>query len=80
MLYLLAEAAPAAVKIVGRNFPPKRILRDVAFIKKYLDLLAAGALNGANYTAEGRRLHREFYGRDCSTEECYYFEPRKARG
>jgi hypothetical protein len=79
MLYLLAEAAPAAVKIVGRNFPPKRILRDVAFVRKYLDLLAAGALNGANYTAEGRRLHREFYGRDCSAEECYYFEPRKAR-
>lgn len=69
-LYRLKEMKIDSLKIVGRDNPTEKKIKDVGFIRGALNLLR-DATDETNYRTGVRKLYRQIYGFECK-DNCYY--------
>ncbi len=78
-LYPLFTSSVAAVKIVGRDLPVSKVLKDTGFIARYMAELQTGRLNDGNFISRGISLYADYYGAPCAEGQCFYYETRRRR-
>jgi putative protease len=72
----MKEAGIVSLKIVGRENPTYKKIRDVKFLNSMIKILNALNLSADEYKKEARKQYREIYGADCR-EWCYFPEQTK---
>jgi putative protease len=78
-LYFLKKYGISSVKIIGRGLLTPKKIKDVRFVRRYLDELKTGFISEYNFLLKGRNLHREVYGRECKHNQCHHWEVYKQR-
>jgi hypothetical protein len=72
--YYLEKFNIAAVKIIGRGFLTQKKIKDVRFLKRYLEEINKDSVTEDNFLWIGKRLYRQVYGEDCSPRQCHHWE------
>ena len=61
----------ASLKIVGRTFPLRQKIKDVAYVRNLIGRASQNDLSSDEFKDFSRNLYRSIYGRACR-EKCYY--------
>jgi collagenase-like PrtC family protease len=67
----LYDAGIKSLKIVGRENPTSKKIKDVRYLKRLVDLWSAGGITKDGFRGEAVRLYGEIFGAPCR-EWCYY--------
>lgn len=78
-MYFLEKFGIVGAKIIGRGFLTQKKIKDVKFVRRYLDELHTGSVTENNFLSRGSSLYREIYGKDCSYKQCHHWEVYQLR-
>ncbi|MCE1246950.1 MAG: U32 family peptidase [Firmicutes bacterium] len=71
----MKEAGIVSLKIVGRENPTYKKIRDVKYLNTMINILNNEKLSSEEYKKEAKKHYREVYGADCK-EWCYFPEEK----
>lgn len=78
-IYLLEKYGISAVKIIGRGFLSMTKVKDVKFVRRYLEGVNTGSIHEHNFLLKGKSLYKEIYGIDCVDRQCHHWEVYQQR-
>jgi hypothetical protein len=76
-VYFFIKYGIAAGKICGRGSVTIKKVRDIRFMRLFMDLIKDGLVTEANLSGYGRRNHDFIYGINCRNKLCYHLSISK---